>query len=460
MKTYQDLLQVSEKEEDRIQFVRACIDEHKSSEDYKMAVIAQEYDKRKNITILAYQKVLYNLAGQSFLDEYTPNHKMCSGFFPRFVTQQNQFLLGNGVSWNDKESVSKKIGKKFDSVLNNLGRYAIVDGVSFGFFNLDKVMAFRLTEFKPLWDEEDGALKAGIRFWQIDEHKPLRATLYELDGYTEYIWNKEFPQGAVKVEKRSYVLVTKTTPADGEEIIDSYNYPTFPIIPLYCNKKKQSEFVGFREDVDTYDLIKAGFANTVDESSIIYWTVQNAGGMDDIDLVKMLDKIRKLHAVNVGEGDEDSSAKLESHQLDAPYESREALLTRLEGDMYDSYGALNIKDIIGGANTATQIKAAYIPVDDKADEYEYCILDFLEALMILAGIENETPSFTRNYLINKTEEVATILQASMYLPRDYVVKKLLILLGDPDLVNEILDQLDEEGASRFKMSNKEPNPQE
>lgn len=460
MKTYQDLLKVPANEEDRMQFVKQCIDEHKSSDDYKTAITAQAYDKRKNITILAYQKVLYNLSGKSFIDEYTPNHKMCSGFFPRFVTQQNQFLLGNGVSWKNKEVIGKKIGNNFDTILNDLGRYAIVDGVSYGFYDNGKVRAFRLTEFVPILDEEDGYLKAGIRFWQIEDNKPLRATLYELDGFTEYMWNKDNPQGIVKSEKRAYVLLTKTSEADGEEIVDQYNYPTFPIIPLYCNKKKQSEFIGFREDVDTYDLIKAGFANTVDESSVIYWTVQNAGGMDDIDLMKLIDKIRKLHAVNVGNGDEDTSAKLESHQLDAPYESREALLTRLENDMYDSYGALNIKNIIGGANTATQIKAAYIPVDDKADEYEYCILTFLESLMLLAGIEDEQPSFTRNYLINKTEEVATLLQCAIYLPREYVVKKLLVLLGDPDLVDEILDQLDNEGANRFKQTTPTTSQQE
>lgn len=448
MKTYQDLLQVSELETDRMNFVRSVINDHKNSEVYRNAVIAQEYDKRKNVTILNYQKVLYSLSGASFVDEFTPNHKMCCGFFPRFVTQQNQYLLGNGVSWNDKETVSNIIGKNFDGVLNNLGRYAIVDGVSFGFFDINRVHAFRLTEFAPLLDEEDGTIKAGVRFWQIDDNKPLRATFYELDGFTEYIWNKENPNGAVRQEKRAYMISVAVNEADGERVTESFNYPTFPIIPLYCNKKKQSEFIGFREDVDTYDLIKGGFANTVDESSIIYWTVQNAGGMDDIDLVKILEKLRKLHAANIG-GDDDggSGPRLESHTMEAPYASREALLTRLEKDMYDSYGALNIKDIVGGANTATQIKAAYIPVDDKADEYEYCILDFLERLMLLAGITGETPTFTRNVLINKAEEINNIISAALFLPRDYVVKKLVTLLGDVDLVDEIIDQLDNEGGA-------------
>ena len=29
-------------------------------------------------------------------------------------------------------------------------------------------------------------MKAGIRFWQVAQDKPMRATLYESDGFTEY----------------------------------------------------------------------------------------------------------------------------------------------------------------------------------------------------------------------------------------------------------------------------------
>lgn len=53
-----------------------------------------------------------------------------------------------------------------------------------------------MTEFVPLHDEEDDALKAGIRFCQIAPDKPLRMTLYELDGYTEYIPQEQEHRGA------------------------------------------------------------------------------------------------------------------------------------------------------------------------------------------------------------------------------------------------------------------------
>lgn len=77
--------------------------------------------------------------------------------------------------------------------------------------------------------------------------------------------------------KRGYVAVEATSEIDGTELLAYQNYPGFPIIPMYGNRAKQSELVGQREAIDCYDLIKSGFANTVDDASVIYWTISNAG---------------------------------------------------------------------------------------------------------------------------------------------------------------------------------------
>ena len=182
-------MKVGEDERLRMDFVRSAINSHKNSDEYEMALTAELYDRRQNKTIMEYQKLLYTISGEAVPDNYSANYKLTSGLFQRLVIQQNQYLLGNGVSWNE-ESTSERLGKDFDNRLQEAGHYALVDKVSFGFWNYNHLEVFRLKEFMPLYDEEDGALKAGIRFWQIDPLKPLRATLYELDGYTEYIWTR------------------------------------------------------------------------------------------------------------------------------------------------------------------------------------------------------------------------------------------------------------------------------
>lgn len=445
--TYQDLLKVGTDENKRMEFVQTIIYSHKSSDMYKEAVTAQAYDKRRNVTIVNYQKLLYTISGVAVPDNYSANYKLCSNFFSRFVTQQNQFLLGNGISLTD-QSEKDKLGEDFDTRLQELGRNSLVDGVSFGFWNYDHLEVFRLTEFAPLWDEETGALASGVRFWQIDPLKPLRATLYEMDGYTEYIWRNG--SGEVYKPKRRYVLNVAQAPVGDFEIIDGYNYPSFPIVPLWGNPARQSELVGIREQIDAYDLIKSGFANDLDDASQIYWTIQNAGGMDDIDLARFVERMKTIKAAVV----EDDGAKAESHTLEVPYASREALLERIRNDLYDDFMALDVKNITGGSATATQIRASYDPMNNKTDMYEYCVMDFIDGLFHLVGIESEA-SFTRSVLVNAQESIQVILQSAEYLPRDYVTKKIVEILGDGDKCEEILKQLSEEEADRYARSDEE-----
>ena len=441
MRTYQDLIEVGEQESNRMEFVRTAISDHKNSELYKTAQIADEYDRKQNRTIVQYQKLLYDATGRAIPDNISANYKLTSGFFNRFTTQQVQFLLGNGVTWGE-EKTKDYLGEDFDKQIQVLAKQALCGGVTFGFYNYDHVEAFSALEFAPLYDEENGALRAGIRFWQVDAQKPLRATLYEEDGYTEYKW--EEGTGSVLKEKQKYILTLISSGVDDTEIFDGENYPTFPIVPFWANPHRQSELVGLREQIDAYDLIRSGFCNTIDEASFIYWTINNAGGMDEVDLAEFVQRLKTIHAANV----EDTGATAQANSLEAPHEGREALLDRLAKDMYADYMALNIDEIKGGANTATQIRAAYEPMNNKADQFEYCVTDFIKGILEVAGIE-DTPTFTRSYLINTQEEISTVLQAATYLDDEYVTRKILTLLGDADKAEEILDAMAEGGLDRF-----------
>lgn len=452
MRTYNDLTEVGENEALRMEFVYEAINEHKSSDLYKTAQIADEYDRKQNRTIVQFQKLLYDATGRAIPDNVSANYKITSGFFNRFTTQQVQFLLGNGVTWED-ETTKKYLGEDFDQQLQVAAKASLGAGVSFGFYNYDHLEVFTALEYVPLYDEENGALMAGIRFWQVDAQKPLRATLYETDGITEYIW--EDGEGRILKEKRPYILTLISTGVDEAEIFAGENYPTFPIVPLWANPHRQSELVGLREQIDAYDLIKSGFCNTIDEASFIYWTINNAGGMDEIDLAEFVQRLKTIHAANV----EDTGATAQANSLEAPHEGREALLDRLAKDMYADYMALNIDEIKGGANTATQIRAAYEPMNNKADQFEYCVLEFLQGILSVAGLEDK-PTFTRSYLVNTTEEISVLLQAAQYLDDEYVTRKILTLLGDADKADEIIANMDEYDYKRIAGEEPEEPPTE
>lgn len=444
IKTYQDLLKIGENEKGRMDFILTAIREHKASEQYKTARDAELYASGKNATIMNYQKLLYTLSGKAVPDNYSANHKCRSGFFKRFVIQEAATLLGNGITFEDSKT-KDKLGKDFDTNLYIGGKSALIQSVVFGFYNNGKVEFYKLTEFVPLYDEENGSLMAGIRFWQIDDDKPLRATLFEVDGYTDYI-KKKNGDIEIKKYKKPYIEVVKSSKADGEIVYDGMNYPSFPIVPLWANPEKQSELEGKREQIDCYDLIKSGFANDLDDASMIYWTITNAGGMTDIDLARFLERMKTVKAAAVGD---DEGAKAEAHTIDVPYQSRESYLSRLEKDLYKDSMALDTEQIAAGQVTATQIEAAYEPLNEKLDEFELCIHKFINGILSITGVE-DTATFKRSLIVNRKEETEMILMCAEYLDDETILKKLPFLTEDE--IEDIMKRKASEEVERFTVT--------
>lgn len=451
MKTYQDWEKVaSRSESERMFFIKTAISDHKGSPEYRIALDAEEYYAGRNPTIAKYEKFVIDGMGRLTQDVYSPNHKIATKIFNRLVTQENLVLTGNGITWNN-EDTKERLGKNFDRQIYKAVRSALVERAAYGFWNLDHLEVYEFKEFVALIDEEDGAIKAGIRFWQIDPTKPLRATMFELDGYTDYIWSKDHPEGQILHEKRPYIIKVAKSDADGEEILEEDNYPSFPVVPLYGNEMHQSELIGQRGKIDAFDLISSGYVNDED-AEILYWTVTGCGGMDDNDLLQMLDRLRKVKATTV-----ENDGQIQSHVVDVPYQGKEAILDRLEKQIYRDAMALNTDDIANGAVTATQIEASYEPLNQKLDLLEMQVLDFIDGILELAGIDDEA-TFTRSKLVNRTEEIQALVSAGMYLEQDYVVEKIMTLLGDKDRVQDSLNKINEDDMQRLSFGEGGSNP--
>ena len=444
MKSYQDLIAASENEAAKMAFVFAAITEHKGTTPYIIALDAEQYYKGLNPRITKYEKIIYDMRGNAHVDKWTPNHKIASNFFNFAITQENQYLLGNGATFT-KDDTKAKLGDDFDIRLQDLGKKALVGGVAFGFFNLDHIDTFSLLEFVPLYDEENGALRAGIRFWQVSPDKPMRATLYEEDGYTDYIRAND--KSAMLHEKRPYKLKVRTSEADGEEIYDGENYPSFPIVPLWGNDKKQSELVGRQGTIDAFDLLNSNLVNNLDEANYIYWVLTNCGGMDEMDDAKFIEQLKTTH---VAHADGDSGATAEAHTIEAPYQASESAIQTIQRRLYEDFMCLDVNSLSAANKTATEIKAAYQPLDSKCDMYEYCVIEFVQKILELAGIDDKV-TFTRSKVVNKSDEINTLLAAQAYLDDETIVEQVCQILGIADKTDEIIRKRRTEEQSRFEV---------
>lgn len=369
--------------------------------------------------------MLYTVSGRQVADIFSSNYRLKTLFFRRLVTQQIQYVLGNGAILSNVDNKAK-LGKNFDFQLQKIAKKAMAQGRAYGFWNADHLDVFGYADttddagFCPLKDETTAELMAGIRFWHtvVGDKLIFRATLYEADGYTEF---RQVGESEIEViaEKQSYKKTVATT-GGKSTVIASKNYGKLPIVELFINDSHESELVGIRESIDAYDFIKSGLANDIDDTSGFYWVLKNAGGMDDADLAQFVQRMKTVKATYV-DGDEGMQA--EAHTLDVPHEARRVMLEMLRKDIYEDFQALDVNTLSASAKTTQEIQASYQNQDNKCADFEYYIIEFVNAIMELAGID-DVVSFNWNRVVNQAEQTNMILQASMYLTPEMLIKKL------------------------------------
>lgn len=445
MKTYQDLQEAITKGT-LGEFLRSAVREHQSSKAYKDAVDGMAYYNKHNITIEKFQKFLFTLSGNKTPDIWSSDYRLKTLMFRRLVLQEVGYICANGVSMEGKE----KLGDNFDNKLQTAAKLALAQGVAFGYWNLDHLEVFSFADtpgnpgFVPLLDEKTSALMAGIRYWfrETGNKTLFRATLYELDGVSE--WAAEGSDDATMITaKRAYILKELRNDLGVVDVCDE-NYTRLPIATLYGNDTHESELVGLRGSIDCYDFIKSGFANQIDDTSGVYWILKNTGAMDDKDLAQFVQRMKSVKATMV-DGSDGTAA--EAHTLDVPVEARKTMLDILRRDLYEDAQMLDVAALAGAEKTATEISAAYQPQDNKCSDFEYFLIDFIRQICAVAGINDPKPTFTWNKVINQAETTSMVLSAAEYLDDETTLRHLPWIL--PEEVPEILKRRDEADLKRM-----------
>lgn len=459
------------------QFVQTLIADHKKSELYLTAKDADEYDAQRNVTIVNYVQTIWSSSGTPIEDFTATNNKVVSNFFHRLNKQRATYSLGNGVTFSDDDGgkIKEALGQKFDKRIKDAGFYACIHGVSFLFWNVDGVHMFKVTEFAPLWDETDGTLRAGVRFWQIDKNKPMIAVFYEIDGYTKFSTARQqehigsdgqrrmiITDGLEFHEtqpKRGYKLKVITTLANGDEVVGEENYSTLPIVPMWGSNLHQSTLIGMRSSIDSFDLIRSGFANDLTDCTQIYWLIENCAGMTDEDLQRFRDKLKIQRIAEVGTGED--GAKVTPYTQEIPFAARQAYLVDIRNGIYEDFGALDVHQV-SADSTNDHLNAAYQPLDENADDFEYEVSEAIQQIMRIAGLgDDHEPLYKRNRLSNEKEQVDMVVAEADFLDDQTILEKLPNITVDE--VATILERRGVEDLERFNRTVKtkpEEEPEE
>ncbi len=380
------------------------------------------------------------MKGMAHKDLISPNHKLRNGYYPAIINQTVSHLLANGVGFS-KPEIKNKMGVNFDGVLRKIATDAKNSGVSYGFYNGNKVIHFPFLEFKAIPDDRTGAISAGVRFTQIDENKPLIAVLYESDGYTEYTrYKNDFE---ITKQKTAYIINNISNSVEGVYSVHDGNFSQLPIYPLY-NVSHQSEIIGVREILTAIDMVNSQLVNNVSQGELVYWVLKNYGGMDDIEDANFIVNLLKSHVIHVDDGD------ATPHQITTPFEANDTAAVRLKRLLFESMGAVDTETLRAGNLTATAINAAFHDMRLNSANMEYEVIEFIQGILRIAGLpENTALSFTYFETVNETEAIQNAIASATFIGDEAATRKICEILGIADNFENIQKQKISESLERF-----------
>jgi hypothetical protein len=158
-------------------------------------------------------------------------------------------------------------------------------------------------------------------------------------------------------------------------------------------------------------------------------------GKTDTDVQQFMDRVQLNH---VAVADTDNSS-VTPYTQELPCNAREAYLNRISNSIYRDYGAFNPEDVAAGNITATQIKAAYEPLNEVSDRFEYRLIETIHGLLELAGLPIEDPTFTRSQVANQTEITQNVMLAAQYLDDETVIE--LLPFMTPEQKKRAIEQM-------------------
>lgn len=430
MLTFQDFLAAKSRED----FLLQAIAEHENSEKYKIGQLAAEFYAGNDPILEKVKKIIYDLNGMAHKDYFSADSKLKTSYYQIFAMQTVSYSFGNGVAF-DNEKIKKKLGSSFDADINDWATYAVNDGEAYAYVTENKITPMSIGSdktkpiFVPLIDVETGAVKAGFKYWRLDDDKPLRITLYEPQGYTEYKQPYGEKLSAISGLKAYKGTVTKFEAFD--DVVNAEAVEGIPIVKLsFFND--QSYIANKVNMLTEYNALLSKLSSNSRENDLVYWIIKNCGGMDEIDDNKFLMKIIQAHVAHLDEGQE-----AEPKQLVAPHEGILAALETLRKQLFFDFAAIDFERMSGGNITTYEIKQAYANKDLYADRFEMNFARAMEQVLKLMGYEGETYRLTRSRLIDVNGESQVILSEAPYFGEEVTTKRLCETHGMIDSFKEI-----------------------
>lgn len=390
-------------------FVQKTVVGWQSSTEYaQMAENYKYYMGENPVLARRWNRVALDTGG---VIDLKPRQKIISNMFERLVVQRENRLLYYPIAFDD-EGKHAQLGEGFDDVISDILHDTLICGVSWAYWDIDRVVQFRAREFVPILDDETGKIAKGIRVSQLAPDRPMYYELFEVGGKTT--WR----QG-----KRGLELVQETTPykynerrwANGvRQITDASNYGVLPIVPMYANRERRSLLTPpVKSKINAYDLLFTFYGDELLQNKFVYWMISGYGGSAE-ELIAIREMAQKLGIIAADGQD----AKVQPSKFEPPHEAFKAIMEALEADIYRDASTFDPAKLAGSAQIATAIEAGQRPEDVSVKGTEREVEKCIKGIMKIAGVESKV-TFTPYRMVDErgqTEQVVALVREGVLTP--------------------------------------------
>ena len=416
-------------------FVLDVVKKWQSSTEYNAMLTAQKYFLGENPALQRRWATIQTEAG-SF--KMKPKQLVSSDIFKRAIMQYINRLLHYDVSF---ENVGNAIetSKDFNGALLEITYDAAVCGVSYGFWDYSgRVVQIPAMQGIPIVDDTTGDVVKFIYFWQLAADRPTSYQLFEIDGVTTWSKSGRDTRLTQTQEKVPYRFKQFKWNSGQTALSSTQNYSRLPIVAMHANNEKRSELTNpIKSKINVLDLLMTFYSNEFLDSKFLYWLINDYGGNLE-ELIKIKETVQKLGII----ANQSDTGSIIPQTLSLPHEAFEAMVERLEAQIFNDLMTFNPTALAGSTNIATAIRAGQYPEDAKISGLQRKVEKFIMEIANIAGIDTGKPSF-KHYRLFDEASVSTRLQG--WADRGVPIKTLTRL--EPlfaDNYEEINDEIDRE----------------
>lgn len=370
--------------------IKQFIDSDTSSERKKYAKIGVRYYESDH-DIKDYRMFFVDAEGNLKEDKYRSNIRISHPFFTEIVDQLVQFELSGeeGILRSDIPELQKELDYYFNSNEQFMADFeecvtgTVVKGSDcmYAYKNADDRIAFQYADIMGVVEvnerETDDHCQYLI-FWYVDKIGKDNKKIKRIQ-----VWDKAQTYFYCQVDDGNIVLDhnEKQNPRphiiyqnDGDENIYYDSFGFIPFFRMDYNRKQTSGLKPIKDIIDSYDLMNAGLANNIQDTSEALYVVKGFQG-DNLDELMMNIKTKKHIGV-------DENGDVEIRTIDIPYEARKTKMEIDEKNIFRMGMAVNtegLKD--SNATVSVAIKSAYTLLEMKANKLETQIKLFMRKLL-------------------------------------------------------------------------------